>query len=190
MISPIFIILTIISATMVITSINPVHSIIWLVMAFIGSSIVFIQMEANFIALTVLIVYVGAIAILFVFVLMMLNFYLPNPDLSLETVLPISLILVINLLTIILSININSNNKNLENLLFPKNLTNIQTIGLELYSFYGYYLILASIILLVGMIGGILLTLNNSFLTKRQNPFLQINRDFHNISKTTNNFNN
>nr|WOE91070.1 NADH dehydrogenase subunit 6 [Cassiopea sp. MKL-2023] len=190
MISPVFIILTIISATMVITSINPIHSIVWLVMTFVGSSIIFLQMEANFIALTVLIIYVGAIAVLFIFVLMMLNFYSQNTDLNIETILPISLILVVNLITIISNINVSTNLKHSENLLSYKSLTNIQTLGSELYSYYSNYIILASIILLVGMIGGILLTLNNSYLTKRQNPFSQISRDLYNVPKTINHINN
>ncbi len=186
MISPIFAILTIISGIMVITSIHPVHSIIWLVLSFLGSAAIFLQLQANFIALATLIIYVGAIAILFVFVLMMLNLSSSEMDLNTTVVLPISIVSVMTIIVLITNINSFTDFDYVDNLLSIDGLSSLQSIGGELYLNYGLYLLFASIILLVGMIGSILLTLDPSSLTKRQNPFLQISRDSHNLSKNYN----
>ena len=190
MISPIFIILTIIAATMVVTSIHPVHSIVWLVLSFIGSATVFIQLQANFIALATLIIYVGAIAVLFVFVLMMLNLSYPETDSDTIAVLPISLVSITTMIMLIMNLASSTNLPKPLGTLLIKNNSNLQVIGEELYTFYAEYFILASIILLVAMIGGIVLTLDPSPVTKRQNPFIQIERDIYNFSKDSNHISN
>ena len=190
MISPIFIILTIIAATMVVTSIHPVHSIVWLVLSFIGSAIVFIQLQANFIALATLIIYVGAIAVLFVFVLMMLNLSNPEIDNNTITVLPVSLVSITTLVILITGLTSSENLLKPVDLISLKENTNLQVIGGELYTFYTEYFILASVILLAAMIGGIVLTLNYSATTKRQNPFAQIERDIYSLPENLDNTNN
>uniref|UniRef100_A0AAU6W5T8 NADH-ubiquinone oxidoreductase chain 6 n=1 Tax=Cephea cephea TaxID=880218 RepID=A0AAU6W5T8_9CNID len=190
MISPIFAVLTIIAGIMVITSIHPVHSIIWLVLSFLGSASIFLQLQANFIALATLIIYVGAIAILFVFVLMMLNLSTAETDLNTSIVLPISIISVMTIISLITNVN-SFTTSNCISIPIPlEELSSLQSIGRGLYLDYGFYFLFASIILLVGMIGSILLTLDPSSLTKRQNPFLQISRDSHNLPKNSNIINN
>nr|YP_010317611.1 NADH dehydrogenase subunit 6 [Catostylus townsendi]UNB15555.1 NADH dehydrogenase subunit 6 [Catostylus townsendi] len=189
MISPVFAILTVISAVMVITSINPVHSIVWLVLSFIGSAMIFLQLQIDFIALATLIIYVGAIAILFIFVIMMLNLSLLDIDYNVALVLPLGIISVTTVTTLITGFNFSNYISNHNDILEIKNISTLQTIGTELYSDYAGFLILASIILLAGMIGAIVLTLDPSNNTKRQDNFIQISRDFHNFSKNTNNTN-
>nr|YP_783947.1 NADH dehydrogenase subunit 6 [Aurelia aurita]ABG56244.1 NADH dehydrogenase subunit 6 [Aurelia aurita] len=187
MISPIFMILTIISGIMVVTAIHPVHSIIWLVLSFIGAAIVFIQLQADFIALATLIIYVGAIAILFIFVLMMLNLSSFEFDGNISSIIPLGITSILGLITLIIGLEYsNINDPEVEEILI-KELLDIQTIGFQLYNSYAPHLIVASLILLVAMIGAIILTLQPHLAAKRQDNFIQITRDFHNISKSHNN---
>nr|WOE91010.1 NADH dehydrogenase subunit 6 [Acromitus sp. 1 MKL-2023] len=190
MISPVFMILTLISAIMVITSIHPVHSIIWLVLSFIGSATLFIQLQADFIALATLIIYVGAIAILFIFALMMLNLSSTDTDYSVTAVLPLIVLIAITTTSLVINLNFCSDLSPDDSVYLIKHFTNLQTISTELYVSHAEQLITASIVLLVGMIGAIVLTLNLESTVKRQNLFTQVSRDsFHNPKNPTNNFN-
>nr|YP_009742860.1 NADH dehydrogenase subunit 6 [Aurelia limbata]QID91293.1 NADH dehydrogenase subunit 6 [Aurelia limbata] len=189
MISPIFMVLTIISGIMVVTAVHPVHSIIWLVLSFVGAAIVFIQLQADFIALATLIIYVGAIAILFIFVLMMLNLSSFEFDNSISSIIPLGIISVLGLITLILGLEYsNINDLEVEEILV-KELLDIQTLGFQLYTSYAPHLIVASLILLVAMIGAIILTLQPHLTAKRQDNFIQISRDSYNIPKNRNNSN-
>nr|QCU46373.1 NADH dehydrogenase subunit 6 [Stomolophus sp. CG-2019] len=181
MISPIFIVLTIISGMMVITAIHPVHSIIWLVITFISSALVFIQLQADFIALATLIIYVGAIAILFIFVLMMLNLSSYDLEDNLSSVFPLGIVTTIGMITLITLIGFTDHNTTETEIVMFKEFSTIQSIGSELYSNYGNYIILASLVLLVAMIGAIILSLDPSAHSKRQNSYIQIRRDNHYI---------
>nr|YP_009421317.1 NADH dehydrogenase subunit 6 [Nemopilema nomurai]ASR75160.1 NADH dehydrogenase subunit 6 [Nemopilema nomurai] len=173
--------LTIISGMMVITAIHPVHSIIWLVLAFVNSALFFIQLGADFIALTSLIIYVGAIAILFIFVLMMLNLSSYDLENEVSSILPLSIVSGLGIITIITSIHFTNTDLGNQEILLLKEFSTIQSIGSQLYLHFGDYLIIASIILLVGMIGSIVLTLSTSHHTKKQNNFTQIIRDTYNF---------
>ncbi len=167
----------IISGVMVISALNPVHSVLWLVVAFIGASAIFILLEVDFIALILLIVYVGAIAILFLFVIMMLNLTgLETTDRS--NYLPAGFIIGIVFLSEILILqtristmefHINSNWNFMEAL-------NIEILGRVLYTNYCYLFILASFILLVALIGAIVLTHDRRVKVKRQDIFIQNSR--------------
>ena len=166
---------------MVITAIHPVHSIIWLVLAFVNSALLFVQLEADFIALATLIIYVGAIAILFIFVLMMLNLSSYDLENEISSILPISVVSALGIITIIISNNFTNINTSHLEIFSLKEFSTMQSIGSQLYNQYGEYLIIASIILLVAMVGAILLTLNPSYHSKRQNNFIQVVRDNHNL---------
>ena len=177
MISPIFMVLTIISGIMVVTAIHPVHSIIWLVLSFIGAAIVFIQLQADFIALVTLIIYVGAIAILFIFVLMMLNLSSFEFDNNISSIIPLGVTSLLGLITLVLGLEY-SDMSSLNSGEMPiKELLEVQTLGFQLYNSYAPHLIVASIILLVAMIGAIILSLETHSTVKRQNTFIQISRD-------------
>nr|QGX43501.1 NADH dehydrogenase subunit 6 [Thoosa mismalolli] len=164
----------VISGVMVISALNPVHSVLWMVVAFIGASALFIILEVEFIALILLIVYVGAIAILFLFVIMMLNLtglettdrsnYLPTGFII--GVVFLSEALILQTRTSTAESHINSNWNFLE-------VSNIEVLGRVLYTNYCYLFILASFILLVALIGAIVLTHDTRVRVKRQDIFIQ-----------------
>jgi len=156
---------------MVISSLNPIHSVFWLVLVFLNTSILLIMMGFSFIPLMLIIVYVGAIAILFLFVIMMLDILQLKKIDSISNIIPIVSCIFINVLSyiilyfkdysIILKLSsIVSWNLDLE--------SQINTIAKSLYSFYSYPFIIISLLLLVAMIGAIILVLDLSVITKRQ----------------------
>lgn len=145
-------------------------------MAFIGASAIFILLEVDFLALILLIVYVGAIAILFLFVIMMLNLtglegtdrsnYLPTGFIVGVVFLSEVLILRTRILTVSY---VNSNLNYME-------VSNIEILGRVLYTNYCYLFILASFILLVALIGAIVLTHDTRVRVERQDIFIQTSR--------------
>lgn len=178
----ILIILIIISALLVILSKNPMHSVLSLVMTFVLSSILMINLGVEFLALLFLIVYVGAIAILFLFVVMMLNINLEELLDNTSKYAPISVI-VGTFLALELNYVMEINPYNWETISYidwSKSFngfdTNILLLGQYLYTEYYLYFIIASMVLLVSMIGAIILTLKHEENILRQDIFEQINR--------------
>lgn len=183
---------------MVISALNPVHSVFWLVAAFTGSSALFILLGVDFIALMFLIVYVGAIAILFLFVIMMLNLtdfppaYRLGGETDMTNYVPVGLAIGTLFFSEIASCWLimgghyvlagpfGAGNASIEgysywNLANPWFLIkshNIEAIGRLLYSDYYYLFILASFILLVAMVGAIVLTqeMGGAALAQRIGP--------------------
>ena len=154
--SYLFVLSIILSGVMVISALNPVHSVLWLVVAFISASAIFIQLEVDFLALILLVVYVGAIAILFLFVIMMLNLTgLEGTDRS--NYLPTGFIIGIVFLSEVLILQTRITATNNSNWNFME-MSNIEILGCVLYTNYWYLFILASLILLVALIGAIVLT--------------------------------
>ena len=177
--------IAIISAIMVIISKNTVHSVFFLILDFISISCLFIMIGAEFLGMIMLIVYVGAVAVLFLFVVMMLNVAQPNIDTivrsSKYTHLPVGLIisLVIFFELIIVvggwKYKPNLTSLNLKN--FDQNMTNTHSIGNVLYTEYIHLFQLSGIILLVAMIGAIVLTFKKRSGIKRQSYIEQISRE-------------
>lgn len=163
--------ITLTGAIMVISSLNPIHSVFWLVLVFLNSSILLILLGFNFIPLMLIIVYVGAIAILFLFVIMMLDILQLRRIESISNIVPIIVCLFVNVLTYILlyfrdfNINISFSTSNLWNL---NSESQINFIAKSLYSFYGYPFIIISLLLLVAMVGAIILVLDLGVITRRQ----------------------
>lgn len=163
--------ITIAGAIMVISSLNPIHSVFWLVLVFLNSSILLILLGFNFIPLMLIIVYVGAIAILFLFVIMMLDILQLRRIESISNIIPIVVCVFVNVLTYVLlyfkdfSIYVNFSNSNLWNL---NSESQVNFIAKSLYSFYGYPFIIISLLLLVAMIGAIILVLDLGLITRRQ----------------------
>ena len=169
-----FSLIAIISAIMVIASKNTVHSVFFLILDFISISCLFIMIGAEFLGMIMLIVYVGAVAVLFLFVVMMLDInyiklregflqYLPFGAL-------LGIVLVIELGILFLtdiSSNINSSKMPLEPRIYDTE--NTKMIGEILYTKYFYLFQICGIILLVAMIGSITLTLRDKGGVKRQN---------------------
>uniref|UniRef100_A0AAU8HQE1 NADH-ubiquinone oxidoreductase chain 6 n=1 Tax=Porifera sp. TaxID=3140030 RepID=A0AAU8HQE1_9METZ len=179
----------VLSGIMVISALNPVHSVLWLIVAFVSAAALFILLEVDFIALIFLIVYVGAIAILFLFVIMMLNL----TDLErggigdMSNYLPAGFIIGVVFLFEILIFHLRSIRSQM---FIPQGtdldysvqsfnigpITNIEVLGRVLYTNYYYLFILASFILLVAMIGAIVLTQDTGTEIKRQDIFIQTSR--------------
>ncbi len=163
--------ITLAGAIMVISSLNPIHSVFWLVLVFLNSSILLILLGFNFIPLMLIIVYVGAIAILFLFVIMMLDILQLRRVESISNIIPIVVCVFVNILTYVLlyfkgfNMYINFSNSSLWNL---NSESQINFIAKSLYSFYGYPFIIISLLLLVAMVGAIILVLDLGLITRRQ----------------------
>lgn len=175
------------SGFMVISSINPIHSVFYLVLAFINSSILLIIMGVEFLSILFIIVYVGAIAILFLFVVMMLNIKLVEIMDNTTRYVPIGFIIGLIFLSLVSSlIEFEFNWSNVIGLNLPTmpyeiqttNTLNIEAIGNILYTDYFLFFIIASFILLVAMIGAIILTIYHEEKIKRQDLFSQIATEY------------
>lgn len=152
---------------MTIVSLNPIHSVFWLVITFIQSSIFLLSSGYDFIGFILIIIYVGAIAILFLFVIMMLDVFQLSTISKITYLVPLILLIVT---TLVLSFNINVDitfSHFIQNWIFEQ-FTQLEMIGKVFYTDYAVPFILMSIILLVAMIAAILLTLDISIITKHQ----------------------
>jgi len=187
--------IAVVSGIMVISSRNPVHSVLFLVLVFCNSAGLLILLETEFLAMLFLVVYVGAIAVLFLFVVMMLNVRITELNESVLRYLPIGgLILIIFLFEILSVINgdlvpfFSSNlfffendnfilNESLNTVFWTNQVnptTNIEALGEVLYTYYVYCFIIASLVLLVSMIGAILLTMRKRTNVRKQEIFDQV----------------
>lgn len=172
-----FALLVIFSATKVISSRNPVHSVLFLIFTFFNAAGLFVLIGAEYLAMTLVIVYVGAVAVLFLFVVMMMNVDFAKWREGFSKQLPAALLvaafLFINLGSIFyasrLSIPVSNNDE-------VQVLTNTEAIGMVLYTDYAIIFLIAGLVLLVAMIGAIVLTLRHSVSVKRQNISKQLMR--------------
>lgn len=157
-----FAILVVSSGALTILSRNPVHSVLWLILAFFNAAGLMILLGAEFIAMLLVIVYVGAVAVLFLFVVMMLDIDFAELRAGFVDYLPFGLLIALVLLAeIILGIGLWSAGPiELAQRAAPTNpeLSNIQAIGGLLYTRYIFLFEAAGIVLLVAMIGAIVLT--------------------------------
>ena len=165
------------SAVMVIVSRNPVHSVLYLILAFVNASGLFVLMGAEFLAMILIVVYVGAVAVLFLFVIMMLDVDFVELREGFLQYLPIGLVIggifVFELLLVVGGWAINpSVTKNITSAI-PNNISNTEALGLVLYTKYIHYFQLAGMVLLVAMIGAIVLTLRHKPSVKRQDINVQ-----------------
>jgi NADH-quinone oxidoreductase subunit J len=167
------------SGWMVISSKNPVHSVFYLVLAFANITVLLLIIGVEFLSLLFLIVYVGAIAILFLFVVMMLNIKLVEIIDNTTRYVPIGFIIGLIFLSMISS-TIGIYSTSIEGGLSLKiiNNTNIESLGYILYTDYFLFFIIASLILLVSMIGAIILTIYHEDQIKRQDLFSQISTEY------------
>ena len=165
---------------MVISALNPVHSVLWLIVAFISASALFILLEIDFIALIFLIVYVGAIAILFLFVIMMLNLTDLGGSGDMSNYLPAGFIIGVVFLFEILILTPSLHGQKVSYIYhwdYVEKAPNIEVLGRVLYTDYYYLFIIASFILLVAMIGAIVLTHDTRVEIRRQDIFIQTSRE-------------
>jgi NADH-quinone oxidoreductase subunit J len=166
---------TVASGFMVIVSRNPVHSVLYLILAFVNAAGLFLLMGAEFLAMLLVVVYVGAVMVLFLFVTMMLDVDFAELRQGFLNYLPVGgLIGGIFLIELILvvgswAINPTTIQPVVSNPAGGVGLTNTVAIGRVLYTQYFYFFQIAGLILLVAMIGAIVLTLRDRPGVKRQN---------------------
>ena len=173
---------TIAAAVMVISARNPVHSVLFLILTFFNAAGLFVLMGAEFIAMILVIVYVGAVAVLFLFVVMMLDINFVELRQGFLQYLPIGglvgLVLMAELVLVLGSWVIAPDTASRASAPVPAatEVTNTHAIGQVLYTDYIYLFQAAGLILLVAMIGAIVLTLRSRDGVKRQNISSQISR--------------
>ena len=170
--------LTIASAIAVIFARNPVHSVLWLILAFFNSAGLMLLLGAEFIAMLVVIVYVGAVAVLFLFVVMMLDIDFASLRSGFTRNLPFGIMIALVLLAeVIVAISAWKAGPALSGRAIPEAATpNIVALGQMLYSRYLFAFELAGLILLVAMVGAIVLTHRSRGDTRAQNIWKQVGR--------------
>jgi NADH-quinone oxidoreductase subunit J len=175
-----FAIVVIASGAMTILSRNPVHSVLWLILAFFNAAGLMVLVGAEFIAMLLVIVYVGAVAVLFLFVVMMLNIDFAELRAGVMRYAAVGLLLAVALVAeIIVAIGAwNAGALTLGRRIAPidPGVPNIEAIGRLLYTRYLYAFEGAGLVLLVAMIGAIVLTYRHRSDVRPQNISRQINR--------------
>jgi NADH-quinone oxidoreductase subunit J len=181
----IFSFIAIISAIMVTVSKNTVHSVFFLILDFISISCLFIMIGAEFLGMIMLIIYVGAVAVLFLFVVMMLNvaqqknqwFSARESSKHIPVGLIISTIIFFELIIVIGGWKYKPDLVSSMSLNIDTSISNTHAIGYVLYTDYIHIFQLSGMILLVAMIGAIVLTFRQRSGVKRQSYFSQISRE-------------
>ncbi|AWB20972.1 NADH-quinone oxidoreductase subunit J [Methylobacterium currus] len=171
--------ITVASGFMVIASRNPVTSVLFLILAFVNAAGLFVLMGAEFLAMILVVVYVGAVAVLFLFVVMMLDVDFAELRQGFQDYLPVGALIgavfLIELLLVVGSWTIDPGlvHGPLAVTPGPETITNTQALGLVLYTNYFFFFQIAGLILLVAMIGAIVLTLRDRPGVKRQDIAVQ-----------------
>ncbi|MBY5989190.1 NADH-quinone oxidoreductase subunit J [Roseovarius sp. THAF27] len=160
---------------------NPVHSVLWLILAFLSAAGLFVLLGAEFVAMLLIIVYVGAVAVLFLFVVMMLDVDFAELKAEMAKYMPLALLIGIILL---MQFGIAFGNWQMATdaegaraAVTPTDLENTKALGMLLYDKYFLLFQLAGLILLVAMMGAIVLTLRHRSDVKRQDVLAQMYRD-------------
>jgi NADH-quinone oxidoreductase subunit J len=176
-----FAVICVASAVMVIVSRNPVHSVLFLILAFVNAAGLFVLMGAEFLAMILIVVYVGAVAVLFLFVIMMLDVDFDQLREGFIEYLPVGLVVGgIFMFELLLTVGfwvINPSVSKSITAAIPPDVSNTEALGLVIYTKYIEYFQLAGMVLLVAMIGAIVLTLRHKAYVKRQNINVQNARD-------------
>jgi len=173
---------TVASAFMVIASRNPVHAVLFLILAFVNSAGLFVLLGAEFLAMVLIVVYVGAVAVLFLFVVMMLDVDFAELRAGFLKYLPVGglvgIILLIELILVVGSWAVAPEATGQAMAPAPPltEVTNTEALGRILYTQYVYFFEAAGMILLVAMIGAIVLTLRHKEDVKRQSIAEQVAR--------------
>ena len=165
------------SAFMVVSSKNPVHSVMYLILTFFSAAGLFILMGAEFLALLIIMVYVGAVAVLFLFVVMMLDVDFAELKQGFLSYLPVGALVAIILLLEMLMVGATYFAGETKTVVVrDAGITNLEAFGQVLYTDYAGVFEAAGFVLLVAMIGAIVLTLRKRDGVRKQVPFEQISR--------------
>jgi NADH-quinone oxidoreductase subunit J len=175
-----FSIVMIASAVMVISARNPVHSVLFLILAFFNAAALFVLLGAEFLAMILVVVYVGAVAVLFLFVVMMLDIDFSALRQGVMLYLPLGAIvgflLLMELGFVLFSWRFGGSVSGAIAHATPDGVSNTQALGRILYTDYIFYFQTAGLVLLVAMIGAIVLTLRRRPGVKRQSVSAQVSR--------------
>ena len=179
-----FSIITVGSALMVIVSKNTVHAVFFLILDFISVGCLFIMIGAEFLGMIMLIVYVGAVAVLFLFVVMMLNvaeqkqsWFRGLKSTHIPVGLIVSIIILSEVLVVIGGWKYKTNFISTDSIIVDSNYSNTHQLGNVLYTDYIYLFQIAGIILLLSMVGAIVLTYRKREGVKKQSYINQISRE-------------
>ena len=172
----------VVSALLVVSARNPVHSVLWLILSFFSSAGLFVLLGAEFLAMLLVVGYVGAVAVLFLFVVMMLDVDFARLRADYARYLPLGgIVAAVRLAEMIMVAVALVQGGAANGAVAPgapgPDVTNVEAIGRVLYTDYIYFFQAAGVVLLIAMIGAITLTLRHKVHIKRQNPGDQVNRD-------------
>ena len=160
---------------------NPVHSVLWLILSFISAAGLFVLLGAEFVAMLLIIVYVGAVAVLFLFVVMMLDVDFAELKAEMARYMPLALLIGVILLMqfglVFGAWEADAGAMAARCAVTPEGVENTAALGLLLYDKYFILFQLSGLILLVAMIGAIVLTLRHRTDIKRQDVLAQMYRD-------------
>src|ERR1700710_1020014 len=170
---------TVLAGFLVVMSSNPVHSVLFLIGAFFSAAGLFVLLGAEFLAMLLVVVYVGAVAVLFLFVVMMLDVDFASLRQGFARYLPlgglVAVVLVLEMMFVSITVSTRAAAR-LGHVTAATNVTNAEAIGRVLYTDYVYLFQAAGLVLLVAMIGAIVLTLRHKVSVKRQDIGAQVAR--------------
>ncbi len=176
-----FALCTITGGLFTVVSRNPVHSVLWLILAFLSSAGLFVLLGAEFVAMLLVIVYVGAVAVLFLFVVMMLDVDFAELKAEMSRYFPLALLIgLVLLMQLVMAFGAWTEAEtamSARTAITPDGVTNTAALGLLLYDKYFLLFQLSGLILFVAMVGAIVLTLRHRKDVKRQNVLHQMWRD-------------
>lgn len=173
----VFAAITVVSAAMVVTRRNPVHAVLYLVLAFVATAVLWMLLEAEFLAIVLVLVYVGAVMVLFLFVVMMLDVEQAALKAQFIRFMPLGLAIALVMLALIVMV-VGPGNFGLEQFAKPApqpaDYSNTESLGALLYTVYVYPFEIAAVILLVAIVAAIRLTLRRRPGTKYLDPARQV----------------
>ncbi|HYD25233.1 MAG TPA: NADH-quinone oxidoreductase subunit J [Croceibacterium sp.] len=171
---------TVLGGLFVVTARNPVHSVLWLILSFFSAAGLFVLMGAEFLAMLLVVVYVGAVAVLFLFVVMMLDVDFVRLREGYAQYLPIggvvAIILLVEMIMVSFAVADGGAAAGKAPVAATVDTSNAEAIGRVLYTDYVYFFQAAGIVLLIAMIGAIVLTLRHKPHVRRQNIHQQVTR--------------
>lgn len=167
----------IIAALMVVISRNPVHSVLWLILTFLSSVAIFVLLGAEFLAMLLMVVYVGAVAVLFLFVVMMLDVDFASLKEGAMKNLGFALIVAVILGAELYLVSSSAGTSEISAVAPQGNAENTYALGVLIFETYPFVFLGSGMVLLVAMIGAIVLTMQHRRDVKRQNVLAQMYRD-------------
>jgi NADH-quinone oxidoreductase subunit J len=175
-----FAVTVIMGGLMTVIARNPVHSVLWLILSFLSSAGLFVLLGAEFLAMLLMIVYIGAVAVLFLFVVMMLDIDFAELKAEMAKYMPLALLMgVIIMIQLALAFGVWDYSEGIAGRIAAPTgeATNTAALGMLIYDKYLILFQLSGLILLTAMIGAIVLTLRHRTDIKRQDVLAQMFRD-------------